>query len=182
MKTTNSKANLFAFFAILLFSTEVISQNAIKVPVPSDEASELADDEVGEDAKPVTSVKEEKKPPAKEEKVTKGIIANSGKYGFGPTSIEGDQGGSVPGEEASVISGGIKPIGRGECEVVVSNSSPENAYKVRYKVVGYTSTGSKAVSKSFSDTIKPGATDSKKISCSPDLRMTLELKEAEKKK
>lgn len=125
--------------------------------------------------------KDEKASEAEEEVVKTGVIASTGNYGFGPQSIESGATGAAPGDEASVIAAGVSRVSRDECQVTITNNSDENSYSVGYRFTERNNRGSKVNSKYFSDSLDAKESKSRKVACSDDTRMEVELRSAKRR-
>lgn len=127
------------------------------------------------------SGKDEKATEEKEEVVKTGVIASTGNYGFGPQSIESGATGAAPGDESSVIAAGVSRVSRDECQVTITNNSDENSYSVGYRFTERNNRGSKVNSRYFSDSLDAKESKSRKVSCSDDTRMEVELRSAKRR-
>lgn len=109
-----------------------------------------------------------------------GVIANSGEYASG-NAVNVDTQGAAPGDESSTIQGSVSQVGRGLCKATVTNSSEENTYHVRFRVVGTSENGVAAVKKTFSATLKPSETENRELKCKDNYRMQVVLLSARKR-
>lgn len=118
-------------------------------------------------AAPVFAAEEQSSVPAPkeaEEVVKTGIIAVSANVGSrGPFGIETK--GAAPGDEQSVITGGISRTGKDTCAVTVTNKSEQNSYSVSLSVLGYDQRGTRRLTRSFSARLAPKGTETKQVKC-----------------
>lgn len=116
----------------------------------------------------------------KVENVNTGLIAGSGSFATSG-SLDVQTSGSAPGDEASVITGGVTFGKGGTCEVSISNSSEKNAYAVNYRVVGTPQIGASSKTlKSLSARLSPGETVSRKVNCAGYTAVGLDLRSSKK--
>ena len=129
---------------------------------------------------PMAAVADEQKgtKAKEEEKVRTGVIASFGSYGTN-ANIDAETT-SAPGDEKSAISGSVSRTNREECKAVVTNNSADNSYSVGFAVVGKTSTGSQALYRTYSETLKPKASVTRELPCEEDLTMQVVLRSARK--
>jgi hypothetical protein len=133
--------------------------------------ADISESHAEEEAK--EEVKEEIAEP---ETLKKGVVASFGQYqkqaGVDhteqPTIGEGD-------DEVQVVSGSISRLGRTKCQAVITNSSKEYAYFVRFKAIGSTHSGTKAFSKSLSGLAPAGGRLTRQFSCGEGLNLRLEI-------
>ncbi len=135
--------------------------------------------ESGADA-PAEKQEEAKKEKENTDVIRTGVIANSGEYASG-NAVNVDTQGAAPGDESSTIQGSVSQVGRGMCKATVTNSSEENTYHVRFRVVGTSENGVAAVKKTFSATLKPSETENRELKCKDNYRMQVVLLSARKR-
>ncbi len=150
---------------------------ALACPVSAQEEPAAGGEAMGGEAT------EKKEAAAKEEStdvIRTGTIASSGEYASG-NAVDVDTQGSAPGDEPSTIQGSVSQIGRGKCRASITNSSEENTYSVRFRVIGTNERGAVAIKKTFSATLKPSQTQNRKLACKDNLRMQVVLLSANKR-
>jgi hypothetical protein len=117
----------------------------------------------------------EKAKEAKFKVLKPGVIAGYGTV-LEDTAVQADTSNSVPGEEASPISGGISKGKNGRCNVVLTNSHEKKSYSVSFSVVSSTGSGGSGTSRGYSATLPPKKSITREVPCKEDENMQVVLR------
>ncbi len=117
--------------------------------------------------------------PVKDGVIRPGVIASSGRH-KGAYATDATSSTEAGGDTPLAVTGSIRRLNRAECSVVLSNSSKEESFSVSYAVEGVDPRGNKVLRRTYSATLKPGATKTNTLKCAPDLAMQVVLTSGKK--
>ena len=121
-----------------------------------------------------------KTPAAEEEEddeakvLQRGVVASFGSH-KGAASINANTATEAAGDnmEESPVRGSVRRVGSGRCEATLTSSAEKAVYSVSFAVVGTTQSGTRALRRTYSATIRPGKSTTKTLSCRKGLNMAL---------